>query len=1410
MSKLHLNMAYPLLVLAILVLVAIFPGITATAKTTPQDDNWTAHPFHYASPALASGPGYYPAQIINAYRLALSTNGNGTTIAIVDAYDDPTIASDLAAFSSYCQLPDADFIIHKMAPSIIVDGEWAREISLDVEWAHAIAPLATILLVEANSSYLSDLLPAVNYATSYPGVVAVSMSWGGNEFSSETYYDSYFTKPGIVFFASSGDNGAGATWPSSSPNVVSVGGTTLSLDANDAVISETAWSGSGGGVSSYEQQPVYQKNYGLTYTKRSTPDVSYDADPNPGMIVYDTTPYQGYSGWWNIGGTSAGAPQWAAIHALELTTGNSNFYLDAKQSASSYFRDITSGSNGNPAAPGYDLVTGLGSPITTNFTPIFNVPSAPQSLSATGYDGYVRLTWNAPISDGGSSITGYNVYRGTISGGETLLTTLGNVLTYTNTGLTNGQNYYYTVRAVNGVGEGAMSNEASATPATVPTAPTLISAMPSNSQVVLTWTMPSSNGGSSITGYNVYRGTSSGGETLLATLGSVFTYTSTGLTNGQTYYYKVSALNSVGEGAQSNELSAIPVTIPANPILMSATPGNAQVVLTWTAPNNNGGSPITNYNVYRGTTSGGEVFLFTLGNVLTNTNTGLTNGQIYYYKVTAVNSVGEGPPSNEVSATPATVPGTPQSLSLDPGNAQVILTWSIPTSNGGSTITGYKVYRSTTETGTFSLVASPSGTTYTDSSLSNGQTYWYEVSAVNAVGEGAMTSSISATPYTVPNAPTGLTAIANDSQVTLNWTAPSFNGGRAIDYYVIYQDGVALLNNPSRLTTIITGLTNGQSYSFTVAAHNIAGIGAQSIGSLVTPFTVPNNPQSLTITPGNAQVTLSWAAPAFNGGRAITNYNIYRSTSSSGEILLIELGNVLTYTDASLTNGQPYYYKVSAVNLAGVGPQSDEVTATPYTVPNPPTGITAIAGNAQVALNWTAPIFNGGRAIDYYIVYQDGVAISNHSTTLSTTITGLRNGQSYLFAIAAHNLAGVGAQSLANSSIPYTVPNAPTGLTAIPGRSQVTLNWTSPTFDGGRVIFAYNIYRSTNVTGPYLLITSPSSTNYTDISLTNGQTYWYYVGAVNVAGEGLNTSTISSTPFTVPNAPTGFVAIPGNAQVMLNWTTPAFDGGRPIDYYVIYQDGIALSDLRTDVITNITRVINGQNYSFTIAAHNLAGLGSQSIVASAIPFTTPNAPTGLQAVPGNAQVTLNWTAPGFNGGRTIDYYIVYQEGLDVSHSTTTTALITNLNNGQGYNFTVTAHNAAGNGTQSYSAAAMPVTVPGAPTEVTATPGIKKVTIAWQAPVSTGGSPIIWYTVYRDSIPFIDVNASTMECVDPTGIVGTPYTYCVVATNAVGNGPGSLPVSASPQADNTMLYIGIGAVAILAVAGAAIVIMRRRK
>jgi hypothetical protein len=333
--------------------------------------------------------GYWPQLIQQVYGYTSvkmpGGNGAGQTIAIVDPYSDSHIQPDLATFDQKFGIQPATLqIVNQTGGPQQPAGNtsWGEEISLDVEYAHAMAPAANILLVEAANASLSNLLAAVNYARDVAGVSVVSMSWGDSEFSTEGSYDSYFTTPaghqGVTFVAASGDTGTsgGLDWPAASSHVLSVGGTTLSPTDTGYYGSETAWSGTTAGGSHYEGEPTYQKKVQTTGA-RGDVDVAYSANPSQttGYWLYDT---YNVGGWFVGGGTSAGAPQWAAIVAIADqgraaaklgTLDGFSGTLPALYSVygtskySSTFYDITSGSAGSLAAKtGYDDATGLGTP----------------------------------------------------------------------------------------------------------------------------------------------------------------------------------------------------------------------------------------------------------------------------------------------------------------------------------------------------------------------------------------------------------------------------------------------------------------------------------------------------------------------------------------------------------------------------------------------------------------------------------------------------------------------------------------------------------------------------------------------------------------------------------------------------------------------------------------------------------------------------------------------------------------------------------------------------------------------------------------------------------------------------------------------------------------------------------------
>lgn len=357
------------------------PGFTRCTAKVLVDDRGVPLP----SDPRKKPAGYTPADLRSAYNLTGVAPGL-PIIGIVDAYGDANAYSDLKAYSNKFNLPvlpkcdgtvkDSsvpcfEAVNGKGGHNLPDQNDWAAEISLDIEVAHALCENCSILLVEAKSNGINDMFPAENTAAAL-GASVISNSWGGPEFSNESQLDGqYFSHPGVAITASSGDDGYGLSYPAASSGVTAVGGTTLLLKKNGSYQSETAWSGAGSGCAQYEAKPSWQPVLGGC-ANRTVADVSFDADAVTGVAVYNSAGCSDKKTcWYDLGGTSVGAPAIAAIYALagNVTPGVPASALPYQNGSKQNLHDITTGSNGVcggsylcTALVGYDGPTGLGTP----------------------------------------------------------------------------------------------------------------------------------------------------------------------------------------------------------------------------------------------------------------------------------------------------------------------------------------------------------------------------------------------------------------------------------------------------------------------------------------------------------------------------------------------------------------------------------------------------------------------------------------------------------------------------------------------------------------------------------------------------------------------------------------------------------------------------------------------------------------------------------------------------------------------------------------------------------------------------------------------------------------------------------------------------------------------------------------
>ncbi len=578
---------------------------------------------------------------------------------------------------------------------------------------------------------------------------------------------------------------------------------------------------------------------------------------------------------------------------------------------------------------------------------------------------------------------------------------------------------------------------------TVPPAPAA-SATRGNASAVVTWTM-SGDGGTPVTGYVVkaYSGT---GTTVLQTLNVAAPATSvtvTGLTNGSEYTFDVTAVNGFGTGpASARTAVVVPAALPGAPTLGTVTGGNASATLSWTAPSDTGGLPITGYTVrvYVGADTTAQQTLTAAASATGLTVTGLTNGTAYTVDVAATNDVGTGPASARSAAvTPVTVPGAPVIGVPTRDNASATLSWTAPSDTGGSPITGYtvRVYVGADTTAQQTLTAAASATGLTVTGLTNGTAYTVDVAATNDVGTGpASARSAAVTPANLPGAPVIGVPTRGNASAVVRWTAPATNGGSPITGYTVrVHVGTAttvlrtVTASATATSLTVTGLTNGTAYTFDVAATNDVGTGPASARSAaVTPATVPGAPVIGVPTRGNASAVVRWTAPATNGGSPITGYTVRVHVGTATTVLrtVTASATATSLTVTGLTNGTAYTVDVAATNAVGTGPASARSAAvTPATLPGAPVIGVAAAGAAGGAITatarWTPPASTGGSPITGYRV--TALRLTASGKLLGTTVSAVRPASarslamtlpvtgSYRFKVQAINAVGGGLQS---------------------------------------------------------------------------------------------------------------------------------------------------------------------------------------------------------------------------------------------------------------------------------------------------------------------------------------------------------------------------------------------------------------
>ncbi|MDX6402109.1 MAG: hypothetical protein QOF27_2715, partial [Gaiellaceae bacterium] len=1005
-------------------------------------------------------------------------------------------------------------------------------------------------------------------------------------------------------------------------------------------------------------------------------------------------------------------------------------------------------------------------------------PPVPTTLTAaTPTNQKPALSWVSGGNDATAGFVNYQVFRGTTLVGTPTGTTL------TDTGLVNSGSQSYTVRAVDAAGNISVASSAKAVmyDTVQPSAPVLTAPPATNGSTTLTWTASSDTGGSTLTGYLVYRdGVPIGAPTPATAL----TFTDTGAMSAGSYVYTVVAHDGAGNSSLASNAKTVvyDVTVPGTPQGLTApSPTNAKPTLLWSTTTDSGGSGVARYEVYR-TPPGGVPTLAGTTVVGSFTDAAVTQSGIYAYTVRAVDGAGNaGASSSSVNVTyDNAAPTVPSALNgTTPTASPPVLTWAAST-DALSGVDHYDVLRGGTK-----INSSPLTTlTYTDSSpVAASQTY--AVRAVDAAGNMSVASSAKVIVYdpNPPSAPSLSAPVATAVDPALSWTASTDPaGGSSLAGYRVYRDGTLIATTSSITYTDSDSAVVPGTYVYSVIAFDGAGNTTSSAQkTVIVDTSPPSAPGSATpVSPTNAKPVISWAAASDGSGPSasgIVRYDIYRGAVLAGS------SSSTSFTDAGATANSTLSYTVVAVDAAANRSAASTAVVVVYDTSAPPTP-TNIGGTTPTAsapvVTWTSGGTDNLAGLAYYAVFRGSTQIGTTSA-LSFTDSLLATTGAQSYTVKAVDLAG--NTSAATSARSITFDPTPPGQPGKPGIPSPThapvLTWAGATDTGGSNIARYDVYR-TPAGGSPAIVGTATGTTYTDTGVGADGAYSYDVVAVDGAGNQSvhSTATAVSVDITPPDAPAGLTAQATltASKPSLSWTLSSDNGGSGIVQYVVFRGAVQAGVSAGTTFLDTTLATNG-SYAYTVKAVDAAG----NLSAASSPLTVtwdstaPPVPINLTATsPTSAAPALSWQSGGAAGD--FDHYDLFR-GSTLVYSGPGTSYTDDqptppVASGN-LSYTVRSVDALGNS----SSASTPrpvlydITLPAGVTTLNGTSPIVHPALTWTAANDTGGSNLAGYRVYRDGAQIAQTSALTFA--DASLAVDGSYAYVVRAIDGAGNlGPPS--------------------------------------